>query len=901
MATRTSQGTGDWGTGGTWVGGVGPVAGDIAIIANTHNVTVSDARTVGSKAGAVGIGCTVQSGGTLTIGAAGILTVRGNDTTTNNALTVNANGNLVLNSGGKILVDNASDWSSTVTVNGNLTSVGGIFDIPTANFTWSNASGTHNLGTVAATPWDKVNNIYCLKLNSATVVDLGPISNSGGTALGSFGDSSFAKVSGGFDGSTFNPVASYAALSANGDFYLDHDKGFVYYKSSSNTLTLSFSFKYGTWFSSGVVAENNATNSAISLTGGTTFNWFGVNSTLQSQEHGQGALMIDDKFCPAINSARGLTINGVVFNHCTRPLQHYNTNTFGTASTLANPQIINAITFNNCHYGSQNSGSIYNFSNGLINHGYSCFVTHSNHVFNSFANIFTGGFRGTVTNVTCSGFTGSATDGTGHVICHQMLPSQCNADGLCTTHGTSVTSPLIGFAGANDFGTGINDPCAYMVAGTAGHPNVYTNSYLRCVHRKARMDNYMTVTNNYCDRTYHHGSVHRSSDGYISNYICTGNITANCFDSTLTSTQPSGGGWTLGYNRSQWIDNVIIEHNTFDGGNRGIQFNDYENTVCLGTRLTIRNNIISNNQQGIRLETADATDVTSLALSQLDYNDDYANSTNVTNIKQGTFIFGGVNYNTSGSKTAAGCYLFNPSYTLPAAANSLVLTVAGTNGSTKSVKVAWGGGTQIEFVAFQGTLTGATNPAGGPPVLTNSGASFTTAGSGLKAYQVMIVGGTGSGQYAMIKSNTGTALTVIPNTLDGAFAVAPDATSVYLVIKPHQTITDLATTGTISCGIYSPELQLTNGTYTDASITITKSYPGTSGANNGVNPNYVNTAVSDFRPQNTALKATASDLADIGALAGLWPSASTGGSSTRRRRSTGMGAINHHYPVTNHG
>lgn len=868
MAIRTSIGTGDFGTAGTWDTGVPILGTDTAVIANGHNVTVSNAQGSGSKGSGIGIGISVQAGGTLTISAAGVLTVRGFDTTTNNALTVAANGNLVLNSGGTISVDAPSDWGTIITCNGNLTSVGGIFTIPSGNFVWSNASGTHNLGVVSGTPWDRPNNIYSLKVNTATVIDQGPISNSGGTGLGSFGNTSFSVISGGFNnGATANEVSSYANISAFGDYYMDYDKGFIYYKSSVGTLTLSFSYKYGTWFSYGIVCNNNATNSAISITGNTTINYAGMTATAQTLENSQGGLMIDDKFVPALNAARGLTINGLIFNHCTRPLHIYNTNTSGTATDAAHHLVIQNIRFNNCHFRTDN------FASGLINHGYTNYVDHTNFVFNTFTCVFCSPSRGPLNNITASNWTGGTSDGTGHIVMHRALPPQCNADGLCTTHGTSVTSPLIGFAGANDYGSNANDPCAFETPGTSGHPNVYSNSFLRCVHRKARMDNWMTVTGNFCDRTYHHGTVHRSSDGYISNYIFTNNTFTNSFDPSLDETAAAPGGFTLGYNQSQWIDNVIIAHNTFDGSNRGVQFNDRESTVCLGTRLIIRDNIVANNQQGIRLAAATATNITSLALTQVDYNDDYANTTTPTNITQGTFMFGGVNYNSSGSKTAAGCYIFSPSYTLPDATNrSLVLTVAGTSGTTKSIKAAWGGGAQVEFVVQttdfaggQGTLTSATNPAGGPPVLTNSGAAFTTTGSGLKAYQVMIVGGTGSGQYAMVKSNTGQALTVIPNTANGAFAVAPDATSVYLIIKPHQTLTDSGA-GTIICGMYSPELTTTNGTYTDANITIAKNYPGTSGANNGVNPNYVNSAASDFHPKNSQLNGTASDGTYIGAL-----------------------------------
>lgn len=869
MATRTSNASGDWATAGTWVGGI-PGAGDLAIIASGHNVHVSTAVTVGQKSSGIGIGCNVQAGGTLTLDATGVLTVRGFDTTTNNALTVDASGTITSAAGGTVLFDCPSDWGTTLKCNGNFNPVGAIFDIPTGNITWSNTSGSVVVSSLSAYPYDFAHGIYSYKLlNTGGDLDAGPVSNSGGTGIGSFGDSSFAKSSGGFDGTTFNAVSSYAGIVSNGDFYLDHAKGVVYYKSSSHVLTITYSWKFATWFSYGIVCTNNASNSAVSITGGTQINHAGVNATLQNSESTQGGLMIDDKFAPGLgDGTRNLVINGLVFNYCTRALQYYQSDITGSDAT--HHQVITNVTFNNCRYNGT-GGSTYSFSSGLINHGWGSYTDYTNLIFNSCCPLFTSLSRGPGTNITVSGCTGSALDGTAHLIVGQLTPHNGSPYSDCSfsNNGTSTTAPLTGFGG--NF-----DTCAFQEPGLSGHPNVYSNNYLRGVHRVARLASYMTVSNNYWDRTYHHGIVHQSGDGYISNYICTNNIGVNNYDSTLGSTDPCGGGWTGGYNRAQWIDNVVIKNNTFDSSNRSIQFSDDENSIALITRCSIINNILSSNDQGIRNDASGSTNFSSIALTQLDYNDDYANTANVSNILQGTFVFGGVNYNSSGSKTAAGCYLFNPSYTLPAAALNLVLTVAGAYGvagtGTKSVKVAWGGGAQVEFIAFQGVLTSSSNPAGGPAVLNDILAAFTTTGTGLKGFQVVIATGTGAGQYGMVKSNTSTQLTVIPNTNSGNWAVTPDATSDYLVIKPHQTITDSGT-GTISCGIYSPELVLTNNTYSDSTISITKGYPGTSGANNGVNPNFVSS--SDFRPQNIALKGTGSDGADIGALSGLWPTPST--------------------------
>ena len=63
FATKTSNQSGAWNVGSTWVGGVVPASGDTVVIANTHTVTLSADANIG--AGTV----TVQSGGILDLSA----------------------------------------------------------------------------------------------------------------------------------------------------------------------------------------------------------------------------------------------------------------------------------------------------------------------------------------------------------------------------------------------------------------------------------------------------------------------------------------------------------------------------------------------------------------------------------------------------------------------------------------------------------------------------------------------------------------------------------------------------------------------------------------------------------------------------------------------------------------
>lgn len=95
-----------------------------------------------------------------------------------------------------------------------------------------------------------------------------------------------------------------------------------------------------------------------------------------------------------------------------------------------------------------------------------------------------------------------------------------------------------------------------------------------------------------------------------------------------------------------------------------------------------------------------------------------------------------------------------------------------------------GSGPSAAFASAAGnaTATSATS-------LTNSGATFPTAGNGL-AGQIVVAGpnasGTGSKVYGVIVSNTGTVLTVDqwydPTSTTGAAGTAPNATASYVIV-----------------------------------------------------------------------------------------------------------------------
>lgn len=81
-------------------------------------------------------------------------------------------------------------------------------------------------------------------------------------------------------------------------------------------------------------------------------------------------------------------------------------------------------------------------------------------------------------------------------------------------------------------------------------------------------------------------------------------------------------------------------------------------------------------------------------------------------------------------------------------------------------------GTVYWSIEDSGTAT-----AGGSTTLTDSGKSWTT--NAYAGYTVWVYGGTGSGQYRVISSNTSTQLTV-----SVAWTTNPDATSTYRIVPP---------------------------------------------------------------------------------------------------------------------
>lgn len=810
--------------GATWVGGTSPVDGDTIVVATGHTLTIDTSISLGSKAGAGGHAITIQATsaavfGKVVVNNGVVLNLQGFDRTANSCMIINQHAKFEPATGSTISIDLAADNGSAILNNGHITADSVTFTIPAANINWNNSPVNTVVTGITPIAYDFTNSIYIIKIRTAALLDPGPISNAAGNGLGAIGDTSFSVVS-----QTNGPtteVASYSAISANGDYYIDYPKGVLYYKRATGNLSVTYGFKYATWLSGGIISIANTVGSSLKITNSTFNNW--GSHTVQSNEYSGGAIIGQYKYPESLLTDRRFTVTGNTFNYCSRPVQAHNCTT-----DTSNYLVISGNTFNHCRYP-------IHFYDAIFNIGNTSNVDIKNNVLNSFSKLFVATGRGTSTNC-------YVRNNTGRITMENLIPQASGVAIIAPTYFEDNTLSSFG---------GIVDEGGFMVAGTTVGSSYYRRNTISNVHRAGRIGSYMVIQDNKVSKSYHHGFVHQSGAAYLTGYVLSGNVVS---DSNRAG--DLAGGWTLGYNTTQWVHDVEIKNNTFDTSLRTINFNDNEGTIALGTKLRIYNNSLTNSTQGIYFPPNSATNISKIAIERLDYNNDYNNTTTPTNIKQATFIKSAAEYHT-GTRNIPGVYLQAPSYTLPQAGRNLVYTVTGTPGTDLSVTLTWGAGTPVELVNYQGTATGGTSgtthTTAGTLVKTSAGWP-TTYPTWHKARQVKITSGTGSGQHAMIKSNTADTLTVLPNNIVGTWT-APSTDSVFVIFESEVTLTD-GTGGTVNAGVHTPSLVLTAGVYTDESISIVA---------NGISVDPQYTAIT-WKPLNDALRTSGFGGTYIGAI-----------------------------------
>lgn len=773
MATITSTTSGNLSVGTTWVGGVAPVNGDVIVIANGHVVTVDANITLGDKVSSVGDAITINgassaSFGTLKVNAGVSLTLRGKDTTSNRTGLVNRYGTFQLLPGSTLIFDTPSAGTGVFVCNGIFTAQGtsgSRITIKGNNFDWNN-SASNTISASVTKEFDARRDIYAYNIGHPW------ISNSTGTGIGSFGNSSFSISSCTFNGSAGGAqteVASYDAITAENQYYVDYEIGVIYWKRSTLTLTTAFnvSYKYMTMWGTRIELPTTSTYNE-GMFEYCDFLYMGANDNATN-----GCILY------VVGKNMGGTSQRFYLANCTFHYGYRYLLLQDCAGTSGSPILVENNEFHECII----SHSAYSPLSTIQGNSY--ITIRRNYIKVRSTTYFTINVFSAITNL---------------VITENLISS---ANGIAPNAQTivfpslQITNNLLVGNSLTVVGRGISN-----FLGSSGNPVVVTGNVICYYYRGLNYSSYNTISNNWSLDNYHHHINYNS-----------GGVNQNVFSSLISYNVfvrgQDNGAISLAYNSSNWIDDITVKHNTTVGSSYGFEYGDRgDNTGSTGaTLIDMHSNLITGaTEAGFDriTETAPSTSYRMRAISKrADWNSYYGNLVNINVSGQGfgTAYMGGNEYNTNASRNCLGCYLQFPS-TAPLSGKSLVLTVT----SASDITLAWGGGSAVQIVKYSGTATSATTS-----VVNDTGKSFPTAMTDALTPRAMWV--VINGQTARVcTANTSTQMTVAPD-----FSGTPSgAYNVYLM-EVQLTAADSTK---IIVGIDMRALPTTPGTYTDSSISI---------------------------------------------------------------------------------
>jgi len=290
---------------------------------------VDQTTTIGASTGtATGVlirGTDPSTYGTLLVASGVTLTLKGVNTNFAPAMMIQRYAHFEPQPGSTIIIDPTGDYQTAIVNNGVLISTGTAqsritYGTPSSDKTWSNTA-TNEISDTNRSLFDKNGSllIYNLKLT------FGPISNAAGTGIGSFGDSSVAINSVTPAGILTTAKSSYAGLIAQGDYYIDHGKGVLYYAVTSATTvgSLNRTYKYLTFNGAGIISTANTTyNSAVFDY--SVFNFWGTKKGLH--EYTGSTLQFNNKRSAAVDSTRQMWVKNSEFNYTARSIGINNSN-----------------------------------------------------------------------------------------------------------------------------------------------------------------------------------------------------------------------------------------------------------------------------------------------------------------------------------------------------------------------------------------------------------------------------------------------------------------------------------------------------------------------------------------------------------------------------------------------
>jgi hypothetical protein len=742
---------------------------------------------VGSNSSNIGIGVTISGTNASTFGALEVasgatLQLQGHSTTTNTMMQINQYGWFAPQPGSTINGACTSNYQATIINNGILSAIG--------------TSGSHITFTATVPSWaTQVTNesyslagadnyVYVPSDNIAIfALTHDWIANSGGTAGGSSGSTSLSFSTQSPAGILATEVSALSSVTATGDYFVDYDRGLVYFYQTyaGTTVTFKATYKYlvdsTAWRGWGIQSAANAASNSLVLTycdfsymGGeassnTTVAIYAAGHKSAGANSGGTDRLLKITNCTATNCYRFLALDNIT-------------------GTSGDPVLIQNNTFNNCR---GDGTTLYQIS--LYNTA-SSYISISNNTTTCrqvFINWDTFGTVLTYTGLTINGNTANV----GYFF-RAAFP-------LSSLYPNSTISnnTIVGSCGAIT-----NQVLVGGFCGTSGNAALIQNNVISNPGLFSIADShYCTVDTNIFRHTYYGPITCQQSAGYIVSTRITNNLFYGLPGSAVDVYLAGTRCIELGTNLPVWVDGFQIINNTFLDNPLGafaITGSFDSGTVCVLTGGEFKNNIIANTSNtwagnGIVRYPESSTNRGPAAILDLDYNAFYQAGGTYTGCNRGgTFMMSGTRYNFNNSRNITGVTLSQPGYsTAQSSGQSLVYTYT----SATNITLAWGGGTAVQIVFGHGTSSGSnsnntTNGIVGlySGVLNDTTQTWSTTlnnASCPSGMWIKITGGTGSGQVGMITANTSTQLTVVP-----AWTVVPDATSTYTIYQPEVTLTD---------------------------------------------------------------------------------------------------------------
>lgn len=824
-----------------------PVDGDtIDIPASGYTLTASDTQAFGAASGTLP-GIRVRGTSGFIVTGTGVLTVKGVNGTYP-AIQADTNATVTYQPGATIHIISADDSTNITGIinNGYFSAIGTaqapitINGVPNWNNDATDETKTTNIA-VNATSYIYRLNIWAYQLAHY------PVSNAAGTGVGSFGDTSFTLSATPADNdylASGQQKSSVDELASNGDWYLDHHTGTIYFKNTTGTKG-KYSYKYLTKKGFFTQSPNDSNQSWVRMDY-VTFNYGG--STDNATEYQRATVEWKSKTGANV-AARESYLKNSVFNYCNRQVQLFNST--GDADhyiQLTGNTFLGTVT-----------STISSFGDALLYFGANAsatgYINWANNTFHTIQNEYATTTRRT------------------YALSHFLADGNTGIVGQANSIPDAFVASTYQNCVLDKTPSSTADGRGFITGGSAGNINVYQNNTIRGGTRCGNLASYMTARNNKFKQVYHHGFVMPlNTPTYITDIIVENNIIYDDYFNDMP------GGVTLGYNKNAWINNVTVRNNTFDSGKRSLTLgDDGEALNTYITNLAAYNNIFSKTTGAGTYPPYLTNDIATakfgLHFAKFDSNLEYglgAAPATGTALLQAKILMGGNDYNLT-TRNIPGVALYNPS-SIYSGSRSLVYTVDGTLGTDLTATMTWGSGSATNILAsatasaVQGAVASATTTT-----VVDSGKSWTT--DQWMGKLCLLTDGT-NWKAGFIRTNNGTTLTIVAPENAGTWTSAPTTDYKYVILNPHTVLAD--GTDTIYAGIDAATFRLTSATDIGISISAGKiaadpAYTSTTAGSEDFLPAAGSPAIdagTSYNPASTDIAGTArpqNELYDIGA------------------------------------